>query len=78
MFTLIVIASGTTITPLIRFMLAGFECLSLGAIVLRITDAFRAPRLADLAAQRRERWEAAHHTAPLGDRADPEIDPDDD
>jgi hypothetical protein len=65
-FTLIVLASGTSITPLIRFMLAGFECLSLGAVVLRIADAIRAPRLADLAAQRRERWEAVH-PAPAGD-----------
>jgi hypothetical protein len=60
MITLLVSASGAKITPLIGFMLAGFECLSIGAIVLRITDAIRRPRLADLAAQRRERWEAGH------------------
>lgn len=73
MFTLIVLASGTSITPLIRFMLAGFEFLSVGAVVLRITDAFRAPRLADLAAQRRERWEAVHR-----EQAGDGVDPDDD
>ncbi|MGH8967013.1 MAG: hypothetical protein ACRDXB_17035 [Actinomycetes bacterium] len=73
MFTLIVLASGTTITPLIRFMLAGFEFLSVGAVVLRITDAIRGPRLADLAAQRRERWEAVHPD-PAGDGADQDDD----
>ncbi|TWF79563.1 hypothetical protein FHX44_115496 [Pseudonocardia hierapolitana] len=60
MITLLVTASGAKITPLIGFMITGFECLSLGAVVLRITDAIRRPRLADLAAQRRERWEAVH------------------
>jgi hypothetical protein len=60
MITLLVSAIGAKITPLIAFMLAGFECLSIGAVVLRITDAIRRPRLADLAAQRRERWEAVH------------------
>jgi hypothetical protein len=60
MINLLVLASGASITPLIRFMLAGFEVLSVGAVVLRIMDAVRRPRLADLAAQRRERWEALH------------------
>jgi hypothetical protein len=60
MINLLVLASGAGITPLIRFMLAGFEVLTVGAVVLRITDAVRRPRLADLAAQRRERWEALH------------------
>jgi hypothetical protein len=60
MITLLVLASGAGITPMIRFMLAGFECLSVGAVVLRIIDAVRRPRLVDLAAQRRERWEAVH------------------
>jgi hypothetical protein len=60
MITLLVLAVGVNITPLIRFMLAGFEFLSVGAVVLRIVDAVRRPRLADLAAQRRERWDAAH------------------
>ncbi|GAA0906141.1 hypothetical protein [Pseudonocardia zijingensis] len=69
MFTLIVLASGVTITPLIRFMLAGFEMISVGTIVLRITDSLRAPRLADLAAQRRERWAAAH-PVPVGEGDD--------
>lgn len=64
MITLLVFASGAKITPLIRFMLAGFECLSIGAIVLRITEAIGRPRLADLAAQRRERWEAVHPVLP--------------
>jgi hypothetical protein len=73
MITLLVLATGTKITPIIRFMLAGFECISVGAVVLRITDAFRSPRLADLAAQRRERWEAAHPG-----RSSEEYDPDDD
>jgi hypothetical protein len=73
MFTLLVALSGTSVTPLIRFMLAGFECLSLGAVVLRVVDALRGPRLADLAAQRRERWEAAH-AVPAGDGADPDDD----
>jgi hypothetical protein len=73
MLTLLVFASGATVTPLIRFMLAGFECLSIGAIVLRITDAIRRPRLADLAAQRRERWEAVHPAVP-GDATDPDDD----
>jgi hypothetical protein len=73
MLTLLVFASGATVTPLIRFMLAGFECLSIGAIVLRITDAIRRPRLADLAAQRRERWEAVHPAVPA-DATDPDDD----
>ena len=73
MLTLIVFASGATVTPLIRFMLAGFECISFGAIVLRIVDAIRRPRLVDLAAQRRERWEAVH-PVPAGDGADPDDD----
>jgi hypothetical protein len=73
MITLLVLASGATVTPLIRFMLAGFEVLSVGAIVLRIMDAVRGPRLADLAAQRRERWEAGH-PVPSGDGADPDDD----
>ena len=73
MLTLLVFASGATVTPLIRLMLAGFECLSIGAIVLRVTDAIRRPRLADLAAQRRERWEAFHPVLP-GDGADPDDD----
>jgi hypothetical protein len=73
MITLLVLASGATVTPLIRFMLVGFECLSVGAIVLRIMDAVRRPRLADLAAQRRERWEAGH-PVPSSDGADPDDD----
>lgn len=60
MITMIILATGGKITPLIRFMLTGFEVLSVGAVVLRITDVIRRPRLADLAAQRRERWEAGH------------------
>lgn len=60
MITLLVLASGMGGTPVIQFMLAGFECLAVGTVVLRIMDAVRGPRLADLAAQRRERWEAAH------------------
>jgi hypothetical protein len=60
MLTLLVLASGAKITPLIRFMLAGFECLTVGAVVLRVVDALLRPRLADLAAERRERWEAVH------------------
>jgi hypothetical protein len=60
MITLLVLATGASITPLIRFMIAGFECLTIGVVVLRIMDAVRRPRLADLAAQRRERWEAVH------------------
>ncbi len=64
MITLLVFASGAKITPLIRFMLAGFECISVGAVVLRVLDAIRGPRLADLAAQRRERWEAVHPVLP--------------
>lgn len=64
MITLIVLASGAKITPLIRFMIAGFECLTVGAVVLRIIDVLRRPRLADLAAQRRERWEAGHPEPP--------------
>jgi hypothetical protein len=66
MITLIVLAIGINITPIIRLMLAGFEFLTVGAVVLRIMDAVRAPRLADLAAQRRERWEAVH-PAPSSD-----------
>jgi hypothetical protein len=73
MITLLVFASGAMITPLIRFMLAGFEVLTIGAIVLRVMDAFRGPRLADLAAQRRERWEAGH-PVPSSDDADPDDD----
>ncbi|TQM43540.1 hypothetical protein [Pseudonocardia cypriaca] len=73
MFTLLVFATGATVTPLIRLMLAGFECLTVGAIALRIIDAIRRPRLADLAAQRRERWEAVHPHLP-GDGADPDDD----
>lgn len=73
MFTLLVLASGGTVTPLIRFMLTGFECLTVGAVVLRIIDAIRRPRLADLAAQRRERWEAVHPVLP-GDGADQDDD----
>jgi hypothetical protein len=60
MISLLVFASGAKITPLIRLMLAGFECLTVGAILLRIMEVIRRPRLADLAAQRRERWEAVH------------------
>jgi hypothetical protein len=60
MITLLVLATGVSITPLIRFMIAGFECLTVGVVVLRIMDAVRRPRLVDLAAQRRERWEAVH------------------
>lgn len=60
MITLIVYALGVNITPVIRFMLAGFEFLTVGAIVLRIIDVIRRPRLADRAAERRERWEAGH------------------
>ncbi|HLU58169.1 MAG TPA: hypothetical protein VKZ81_22145 [Pseudonocardia sp.] len=70
MITLLVTASGAKITPLIGFMLAGFECLSMGAIILRVTDALRRPRLADLAAQRRERWEAGHPVLAGGDELD--------
>jgi hypothetical protein len=73
MITLIVLASGAKITPLIRFMIAGFECLTVGAIVLRVIDALRRPRLADLAAQRRERWEAGH-PEPSADGAEPDDD----
>ena len=72
MLTLLVLASGASITPLIRFMLAGFEVLAVGAVILRITDAVRRPRLADLAAQRRERWEAVHPVS--GDRAEQDDD----
>jgi hypothetical protein len=72
MITMLVFASGAVITPLIRLMLAGFECLTIGAILLRVTDAFRGPRLADLAAQRRERWEAGHPAS--SDEADPDDD----
>jgi hypothetical protein len=54
-------------------MLAGFECLTIGAILLRVMDAFRGPRLADLAAQRRERWEAGHPVS-SSDEADPDDD----
>jgi hypothetical protein len=72
MLTLLVLASGASITPLIRFMLAGFEFLTVGAVVLRITDAVRRPRLADLAAQRRERWEAVHPVS--GDGAEQDDD----
>jgi hypothetical protein len=72
MLTLLVLASGSSITPLIRFMLAGFEFLTVGAVVLRITDAVRRPRLGDLAAQRRERWEAVHPAS--GDGAEQDDD----
>jgi hypothetical protein len=73
MITMLVFASGAVVTPLIRLMLAGFECLTVGAILLRVTDAFRGPRLADLAAQRRERWEAGH-PVPSSDETDPDDD----
>jgi hypothetical protein len=73
MITFLVFASGAMITPVIRFMLVGFECLTIGAVVLRIMDAYRRPRLADLAAQRRERWEAGH-PVPSSDEADPDDD----
>jgi len=73
MIMLLVQSMGVDITPMIRFMLVGFESLSVGAVILRIMDAVRRPRLADLAAQRRERWEAAH-AAPSGDAAEQDDD----
>lgn len=73
MLTLLVFASGVAITPLVRLMLAGFECLTVGAIVLRVVDALRSPRLGDLAAERRERWEAVHPVVP-GDGAEQDDD----
>lgn len=73
MITLLLLASGVGLTPMIRFVIAGFEILSVGVVVLRIMDAVRGPRLADLAAQRRERWEAAHPDLP-GERAEQDDD----
>ena len=73
MLTVLVFASGAKITPLIRFMLAGFESLTAGAVVLRILDAYLRPRLADLAAERRERWEAVHPVV-AGDGGEPDDD----
>jgi hypothetical protein len=73
MITLLVLASGVGLTPMIRFMIAGFEILSVGVVVLRIMDAVRRPRLGDLAAQRRERWEASHPVLP-GDAAEQDDD----
>jgi hypothetical protein len=73
MIMLLVQALGVTITPVLRFMLTGFEFLSVGAIIVRITDVVGRPRLVDLAAQRRERWEADHAVS-----SDDPVDPDDD
>ncbi|OZM76476.1 hypothetical protein CFP66_40820 [Pseudonocardia sp. MH-G8] len=65
MIMLLAQSMGVDITPMIRFMFVCFEAFSVGVVVLRIVDAVRRPRLADLAAERRERWEAAY-AAPSG------------
>jgi hypothetical protein len=74
MITLIVWLSGVNITPLIRFMISAFECITGGAVLLRIVDRVRRPRLVDLAAQRREAWEAVHPA--VGDAPDDSSDDD--